>query len=179
MRPWTIGKAATLTDLGMCINYYRLQTVGLYACINVGVKIGHELLYPDMMVMINSGRHKQCEPDFENDYFSGPPNFILDIHENPKSQFVKDCKELFATSGVEEYLILNEALTSIEWNRLAGDKFVKIKPDKEGMIKSSSLPGLWIPFSALQKRDWWSVMASIDQGITRREHHDFMNSIWK
>ena len=67
MEKWSIGKSALLTDLGMCINYYRIQTVGLYACINVGVKIDDHLLFPDMIVMINAGQRKQSEPDYEND----------------------------------------------------------------------------------------------------------------
>lgn len=178
MENWSIGKSATLTDLGMCINKYRILTVGLYACIRVGVKLGDQILCPDMMVMINFGRRKQCYPDYENDYFVGPPNFILEVHQNSKSEFIKERKKLFSSSGVEEYLIVNEELTKIEWNRLVGDKFKVVKPDREGIIKSTSLPGLWIPISALKKRDNWAVMACIEHGITRREHHELMDSIW-
>lgn len=178
MEKWSIGKSATLTDLAMCINGYRVRTVGLYACINVGVKIGDQLLYPDMIVMIGHGIKKQCEPDFENDYFVGPPNFVLDIHENTHSPFIKDRKRLFVNSGVEEYLIVNESLTKVEWNRLVNNEFIKIEPDKDGTIKSTSLPGLWIPIDALKKRDNWTIMACIEHGLTRREHHELMDSIW-
>ncbi len=176
MGNWSIGKSAIITDLGMCINLYRLQTVGLYACINVGVKISNQLLHPDMIVMINSGRKKQCDPDYENDYFVGPPNFILEVHDEP--EVIKYRKQLYSDAGVEEYLVINEQLTKIEWNRLIGDKFKKIKPDKEGIIKSSSLPGLWIPIPALKKRDFWAIKACIEHGITRRDHHELMHSIW-
>ena len=51
---WSIGKSAILTDLGICINHYRLHTVGLFACIKVGVKLNNEVVYPDMIVMINT-----------------------------------------------------------------------------------------------------------------------------
>ena len=176
MTHWSIGKSALLTDLGMCINHYRLSTVGLYACINVGVKINDLILTPDMIVMINSGRKKQCEPDFENNYFVGPPNFVLDILED--SGQVKERKKLFSDAGVEEYLVINEQLTKIEWNRLAGDRYKKIKPDKDGIIKSSSLPGLWMSISALKKRDLWAIKSSIEHGLTRRDHHELMRSIW-
>ena len=74
--------------------------------------------------------------------------------------------------------MMNEQLTKIEWNRLIGDKFKKIKPDKEGIIKSSSLPGLWIPIPALKKRDFWAIKACIEHGITRRDHHELIHSIW-
>lgn len=162
----------------MCINKYRILTVGLYACINVGVKLGSHLIYPDLMVMIGHGRHKQCEPDFENNYFVGPPNFVLDIHEDTRSSFIQDRKKLFAETGAQEYVIVNEGLSKIEWNRLEGNRFRQIQPDKDGIIKSSSLPGLWIPIPALKKRDNWAVMACIEHGITRRAHHELMESIW-
>ncbi len=175
---WSIGKSATLTDLAMCINAYRIRTVGLYACIRVGVKIENQLIYPDMMVMINYGKRKQCSPDYEENHFVGPPNFVLDIHENVNSDFVQERKQLLATSGVEEYVIVNEALTKIEWNRLNDGKFDSIEPDEDGRIKSSSLPGLWIPIDDLKKRDNWAIMACIEHGISRREHHELMHSIW-
>lgn len=179
MEHWSIGKSATLTDLGMCINKYRILTVGLYACIRAAVKIDNQMIIPDLIVMINSGRNKQCTPNYEADYFEGPPNFILEIHEDTKSKFIKERKELFSKAGVQEYLIVNDKLTKIEWNRLVDTKFKKIKPDREGIIKSSSLPGLWIPIPALKKRDNWAIMACIEHGITRREHHEMMDTIWK
>ena len=68
----------------MFINHNRLSTVGLYACINVVVKIGDHILTPDMIVMINRGNKKQYNPDFENNYFLGPPNFIMNVLEDPE-----------------------------------------------------------------------------------------------
>lgn len=178
MEKWSIGKSALLTDLGMCINHYRLQTVGLYACIRVEVQLGDQLIVPDMIVMINAGKRKQCEPDYDKDIFIGPPNFVMDIQESTSSAIGKERKQLLEKAGVEEYFVVNDALTKIEWNRLAGNRYKRIKPDKDGLIKSTSLPGLWMPIDALKKRDFWAIMAAIDHGITRRDHHDMMESIW-
>ena len=175
---WSIGKSALLTDLGMCINHYRLRTVGLFACINVGVKIEEEIIYPDLIVTIGQGNSKQCSPDFENNYFVGPPNFILEIRDDFKSQAFKDRKKLFASSGVQEYFIVNEDLSKFEWNRLVDNKFKTIKPDKAGLIKSTSLPGMWIPIPALKNGDFFNIIGSIEHGLTRRDHHQLMDSIW-
>ena len=179
MEKWSIGKSATLTDIAMCINKYRILTPGLYACINIGVKVNGHIEYPDLMVMVNSGSKKQCEPDYENNCFNGPPNFVVDIEEDSSSPSLKSRKKLFASSGVEEYLVVNEALTRIEWNRLIKGEFQEIYPDENGMIRSSGLPGLWIPIDELKKRDYWAVMASIEHGATRAEHHKLMQTIWK
>ena len=47
-----------------------------------------------------------------------------------------------------------------------------------GIFKSVALPGLWISPAAVEERDWWSVMATIERGITRKGHHEFMGTIW-
>lgn len=126
-----------------------------------------------MIVMINRGNKKQSNPDFENNYFLGPPNFIMDILEDPEE--IKNRKKIFSAAGVEEYLVLNEKLTHVEWNRLRKQTFESIRPEN-GIFKSSSLPGLWISILALEKRDFWAIKASIDQGIARK-HHQLTQSI--
>ncbi|HMC01530.1 MAG TPA: Uma2 family endonuclease [Flavobacteriaceae bacterium] len=185
MENWSIAKAATVTDIAMCFNEYRVRTVGLYACINVRVKLRDVFVNPDFMIMIGKGRNNQCKPDFENDFFDGPPNFVMDIHTDLNSDFIKERKALYESAGVQEYLIVHENLEFVQWNRLEKSKlfgkkkFQEIQPDENGIIKSSSLPGLWIPIEAMKKRNNWLVMASIEHGLTRREHHELMDSIWK
>jgi hypothetical protein len=46
------------------------------------------------------------------------------------------------------------------------------------MIRSKALPGLWIPNEALARRDWWTILAAIERGVSRRGHHEFMETIW-
>lgn len=178
MSPWSIGKSALLTDLAMCINTYRMASSGLYTCISIGVEINGQLEYPDLMVMINRGRDKQCSPDYNRNVFTGPPNFILDILEEGDLQIISGRKKLFEANGVKEYVIVKEDLSDIEWNRLVAGAYQRVDPDENGIIKSSSLPGLWISMPALIRRDFWKVIATIEQGITRKEHHQLMASIW-
>jgi hypothetical protein len=64
------------------------------------------------------------------------------------------------------------------WTRFVDGKYQIILEDEDGMIKCTSLPGLWIPIKAIAERDWWSVLAKISPGITRRGHRDFMATLW-
>ncbi len=64
------------------------------------------------------------------------------------------------------------------WNRLIDGKFSVIETADREMIKSTALPGLWIPAYALKHRDWWSIIGAIAEGVTRRGHHDLMETIW-
>ncbi len=163
----------------MCINKYRVLTPGLYACINACFLIKGQVLNPDFLVMINAGPNKQCNVDYEKNLFVGPPNFILEIHEDLNSDYLQKRKHLFASSGVQEYLIVNESTTTVEWNRLVGDHFEQINPDEDGIIKSTSLPGLWISVNAIINNDLFTIMACIEHGVTRNEHHKLMQGIWK
>lgn len=178
-KPWSIGKAALLTDLAMCFNRYRMHSVGMFACIQARVKLGSDTVYPDFLIMINAGPKKQGDVDFDDDCFIGPPNFILEIFSQHEVRDFQYRKALFETAGVQEYLVMDENLSTIQWNRLRNGKYGLLKPDKKGVFKSEHLPGLWIPFEALKTRNFWNIMAAIDQGVTRKEHLVMMQSIWK
>ena len=180
MEELSIGKSALLTDVAMCINHYRLSTPGLYVCTNIAIQIDKmNRITPGLIAMVNAGKFKQCEPNFEDHAFHGPPNFVLDVSDSQDEVDYAQRKLLFEHNKVLEYVILyDDDPLKFSWNRLVDRKYVEIQEDQEGLIKSDALPGLWILTKALKTRDWWSVLGGIDQGITRKEHHDFMRAIW-
>lgn len=180
MEELDIRQSALLTDVGTCINHYRLFTPGIFVCINATVQIDETTrVTPGLIAMVNNGKFKQCTPHYEDKAFHGPPNLIIDIaSENNKAVYQKR-RDCFEKNKVQEYILLRETDSiKIEWNRLVNGKYELVKADDDGLIKSKALPGLWIPVNALQIRDLWVVMATIERGITRKEHHDFMGTIW-
>ncbi len=75
-----IGESALLTDIAMCVNYYRLFSPGLYCCVHAPLQLHDAIrLRPGILVMVNHGELKQCDPGPEYDCFRGPPNFVLDV----------------------------------------------------------------------------------------------------
>jgi hypothetical protein len=180
-RELDIGSSVLLTDFGMCINYYRLFSPGLYCCTLVPVQLDEQTrLCPGMMVMVNYGRHKQCTADYEAECFRGAPNFVLDTFPKGGLPDYENRRTCYERAGVIEYVALQdgESLRCL-WNRRVDGKFVLIESDDPGVIRSAALPGLWIPTEALQQRDWWAIMASIARGVTRLPHHEMMESIWR
>ena len=177
----TVGQSALLTDVAMCINYYRLFTPGCYCCTLVPVQLDADTrLCPGLMAMVNYGKSKQCAVDPSQQYFIGPPNFVLDVFPRNDLQDYEHRRSCFERAGVVEYVALQdtEAPTCF-WNRLVDGRFTLIETDDPGIIGSSSLPGLWMPTGALKNRDWWSIMAAIAQGVSRQPHHEFMEAIWR
>jgi hypothetical protein len=176
-----IGQSALLTDVAMCINYYRLFSPGLYCCIHATVQLDDEKQFrPDLVVQVNHGRFKQCDPGPSYDCFRGAPNFVLDVFAGDDQLDYEQRREYFERYRVIEYVALRhtEPVQWI-WNRLIDGKFSTIETADDELIMSAALPGLWIPTLALKHRDWWSVMGAIARGVTRVEHHDFMDTIWK
>jgi hypothetical protein len=172
-----LGLSALLTDVAMCINYYRLFSPGLYCCVHATVEFEDGTRFrPGLIVQVNHGPLRQCEAD---DAFIGPPNFVLDVFPCDDMLDYEQRRDCFERYGVIEYVALR--LTDpVEWiwNRRMEEKFAVIDTADEELIMSSALPGLWIPSYALKHRNWWSVMGAIARGVSRKGHHEFMETIW-
>jgi hypothetical protein len=176
-----VSESALLTDIAMCINYYRLFSPGLYCCVHAPLQLGDETPWrPGIIVMVNHGKLKQCDPGPRYDCFYGPPNFVLDVFPEGELLDYQDRRSAFERAKVLEYVAvrLTDPVSWI-WNRLVDEKFTEIETADNEYIMSTALPGLWIPTFAFKQRDWWSIMGAIARGVTRIGHHDFMDTIWK
>jgi hypothetical protein len=176
-RELDVGQSALLTDIAMCINYYRLFSPGLYCCVHATVQLDDGTRFcPGIIVQVNHGPLKQCQPD---DVFKGPPNFVLDVFGDELLDY-EHRRECYERAQVIEYVAVR-LMEPVEWiwNRLIDGKFSEIKTADNELIMSTALPGLWIPSYALMHRDWWAIMGAIARGAGRVGHHDFMDTIWK
>ena len=173
-----VGQSALLTDIAMCINYYRLFSPGLYCCIHATVQLDDDTRFcPGVVVMVNHGRFKQCDAD---DVFKGPPNFVLDVFPGDDLLDYEYRRACFERNRVIEYVAVQDTEpVKWIWNRLIDGKFSAIEAADDELIRSTALPGLWIPSYALKHRDWWAIMAAIARGVSRVGHHEFMDTIWK
>ena len=175
-----VGRSALLTDIALCINYYRLFSPGLYVCVLAPVQLDPETrLIPGILAMVNYGKHKQCSVDPSGSFFTGPPNFVVDVFPEGDWLDYEERRGAFERAGVIEYVALQDAQEPLcNWNRLSDGKFQLIEEDDPGFIRSAALPGLWIPTDAWRARNWWTIMGSIAQGVSRLPHHELMDSIW-
>ncbi len=180
-RALDVGQSALLTDIAMCINYYRLFTPGLYCCVHATVELNDGTRFcPGIVVQVNHGHLAQCEPDPSYDYFMGPPNFVLDVFAEGDLAEYEHRRDCFERAGVFEYVAVR--LTDPfewTWNRLTAGRFAVIETADNELIMSAALPGLWIPSYALKNGNWWAIMAAIARGVSRVGHHEFMDTICK
>lgn len=178
-QPMTISESATLVDFTMCINHYRLATPGMHVCVFVPVQLNEAVrITPALIAPIGSGQYMQCAP-IDHQYFAGPPNFVFDVFADDQREVYAYRRELFERAGVIEYVVWITGDKRPIWNRSVDGEYVQVDSDVDGVIRSTSLPGLWIPNDALINRDFWSIMAATSQGVTRRGHRDHMQTVWK
>ncbi|HVX12917.1 MAG TPA: hypothetical protein VHC22_17170 [Pirellulales bacterium] len=178
-RELDVGQSALLTDIAMCINYYRLFSPGLYCCVHAAVQLNDgERFRPGIIVQVNHGPLKQCEPG--PSAFNGPPNFVLDVFPEDGQSDYEHRRACFERAQVIEY-VAARLTDPVEWtwNRLLDGKFSAIDLADDNLIMSAALPGLWIPPRALKHGDWWTIMSTIARGVSRIGHHEFMDAIWK
>lgn len=178
-RELDVGQSALLTDIAMCINYYRLFSPGLYCCIHATVQLDDATRFcPGIVVQVNHGPLVLCEPDPWYNYFNGGPNFVLDVFPGADLLDYEHRRACYERAQVMEYVAvrLTDPLEWI-WNRLIDGKFSEIKTADNELIMSAALPGLWIPSQALKHQNWWAIMGTIARGVSRVGHHQFMDTI--
>ena len=79
-RELDVGQSALLTDIAMCINYYRLFSPGLYCCVHATVQLDDGTRFcPGIVVQVNHGPTQAMRARPSYDCFNGPPNFVLDV----------------------------------------------------------------------------------------------------
>jgi hypothetical protein len=168
MAELSVHQSVLLTDLALCVNRWRLFSPGWYVCVLTKVQLtSEESEVPGLVAMVNYGRKKQC--DAGDDAFYGPPNFVLDVFDSADDSDFLRRRDRFCRSGVHEYLVaLNDEQGGIMWHRLDGGAYRLVEPDENGIVYSHALPNFWVPLEALQERDWWTVCASIERGLSRR-----------
>lgn len=183
LQEYDIRQSAVLADMTTCLNYYRLSTPGIYVCVHPQVQLSEDItITPSLIAQVNSGPQKQCHTGEESgdyDRFFGPPNFVFDIFRAGQEEIYDSRKVLFEQNGVIEYVAWFTQERMPFWNRLTEGRYILIENDEANAIKSSALPGLWLPTGAIRDRNMFLMLAGIQHGITRHEHHEFMSTVWK
>ena len=173
-----VNQSKLLTDMALCVDYYRLFSPGLMVCTHVPVQLDDDTrITVHLAAMVNFGEHKQCSESEHGDCFQGPPNFVLDIHTSDEEYNYR--RSIFETAGVIEYVSIQaDQQPRALWNQLINGQYTLIDMEGNDTMESQALPGLWIPKAALRAKDWFSIMGAIAQGTSRKGHHDLMTTIW-
>ncbi len=98
----------------------------------------------------------------EDDYIVGAPQLVVEVAASSVSYDLHDKKEIYRRNRVLEYVVWRVLDGLIDWFRLAGDDYVLVEPNEDGIIESTVFPGLRLSVPRMLARDRAGVLAPLD-----------------
>jgi Uma2 family endonuclease len=130
---------------------------------------------PDAMLFLNEPLGAARISD--DDYVEGAPELIAEVATSSASYELHDKLNAYQRNGVREYLIWRTFDGELDWFRLRGKKYVRVRPDDKGVIASSVFPGLRLNVKALLAGNMKKVLAELQKGLKSKEHADFVKRL--
>jgi hypothetical protein len=60
------------------------------------------------------------------------------------------------------------------WHVRRGDQLIAVPPGDDGIYRSQAFPGLWLDPKAMFRRDFGSLLATLDRGLASPEQAAFV-----
>jgi Uma2 family endonuclease len=111
----------------------------------------------------------------EDQYWCGPPELAIEVAHGTKSLDLGPKKTDYRTSGVIEYLVYSVKDQRLFWFRLK--EGTELQPDRNGVYRSVTFPGLWIDEPALVARDSNRLLKTLKRGLSTPEHAAFVKQL--
>ena len=106
-------------------------------------------------------------------YLTGPPELIVEVSRSSRSFDLNEKKADYERSGVLEYLVVELDPNRIHWFIRKGKRFVRMRPDRDGIYRSKVFPGLWLDAEALYAEDLDRLIAVLEEGLATPNHAAF------
>ncbi|NCJ07082.1 Uma2 family endonuclease [Synechococcales cyanobacterium C] len=129
---------------------------------------------PDALLRIETGGTSTIS---EDGYIEGTPELIAEIATSSAALDLGEKRNTYRRNGVQEYLVWQTFENQFSWFRLQAEEFVPIQPDAEGIIRSSTFPGLWLAVTALLEGRMIDVLNTLQTGLASPEHQAFVQKL--
>jgi Uma2 family endonuclease len=129
---------------------------------------------PDALLRIERGGTSRIS---EDGYIEGAPELVAEIATSSAAIDLGAKKNAYRRNGVQEYLVWQTFENYFSWFRWQAEEFVLIEPDADGIIRSSTFPGLWLAVPALLAGNMIEVLNVLQTGIANPEHQQFIQSL--
>jgi Uma2 family endonuclease len=107
----------------------------------------------------------------------GAPEFIIEIASSSAAYDLHDKLEVYRRNGVQEYLVLLAHEQTTVWYRLHGDLYRTVEPDRDGVLRSKALPGLWFHPEHFWTGDVFGLLSVLQSGMETGEHAGFVERL--
>ncbi len=165
--------------LQTALTVYRSQTPGTRNMANGTVILDHENeVQPDaaLWILPASGGQTRLKG---GKYVAGAPEWIGEIAYSSAAIDLGDKKTAYARNGVAEYLVFCIPDQSCRLFELGGNQ--EIGPNPRGILRSKTMPGLWLDTRGFANDDAARVLDTIAAGLKSSEHAEFLQRLasWK
>jgi Uma2 family endonuclease len=162
-------------DLVTWLGVYRTATPGVSAADNTTTRLDLDNEpQPDALLRIEVGGSSTIS---EDGYIEGAPELVAEIVTSSAAIDLGAKQNAYRRNGVQEYLVWQTFENRFSWFRLQAEKFVLIEPDADGMIRSSTFPGLWLNVPALLEGRMIEVLNGLQAGIADLAHQAFVQEL--
>jgi len=165
------------SSLTMWLGDYARATRGTHMRIAPSVRLGpKDMPEPDTLLRIVEEAGGLSRVD-EDDYLSGPVELAAEVAASSASRDLNQKKRRYLERGIVEYLVVVVRTREVLWFVRRGGRFVAMKPDRRGVLRSKVFPGLWLDAPALLAGDDRRVHAVLAKGLRSREHAAFARKL--
>ncbi|MEG3881334.1 Uma2 family endonuclease [Microcoleus sp. herbarium19] len=162
-------------DLVTWLGVYRTATPGVSAADNATTRLDLDNEpQPDALLRIQIGGTSTISDD---GYIEGAPELVAEIATSSATIDLGAKKNAYRRNGVQEYLVWQTFENRFSWFRLQAEEFVLIEPDGDGIIRSSTFPGLWLAVPALLQGNMIEVLNVLQVGIAEDAHQAFIQGL--
>ena len=153
---------------------YKMHTPGVEAGDNGSVRLDlANEPQPDGLLFIDPARGGRARLSAD-DYLEGSPELLAEISASTVSIDLGAKLTAYQRNGVQENIVWRVLDREIDWFVLQGGRFERQTPDAQGILRSTTFPGLWLDPPALIRGDLAAVLAVLNQGLASPEHAAFV-----
>jgi Uma2 family endonuclease len=157
------------------LGVYTTATPGLSGADNATTRLDLDNEpQPDVLLRFDQGGTSTISAD---GYVEGAPELVAEIATSSSAIDLGDKKNAYRRNGVQEYLVWQTFENRLSWFRLQEEAYVVIAPDKDGIIRSTIFPGLWLDVAALLNGQMMTVLNTLQAGLITPEHQAFVQSL--
>ena len=128
---------------------------------------------PDALLRIDADADGRSRIS-DDDYVEGPPELIVEVAASSAAYDLHDKLNAYRRNGVAEYVVWRSHDRAIDWFVLADGEYHRQAPSANGVLQSSTFPGLRLSVDALLAGDMAAVLAELQRGVGSQEHAEFV-----
>ena len=161
-------------DLITWLGVYRSRTPGIRGGDNgTGRLAARSMPQPDALLLILPSHGGQSRIGADR-FIQGAPELVVEVAFSSVSDDLHEKLDAYRDHGAREYLSWPVEDRAIDWFSSREGRFKRLEPGGDGILRSTTFPGLWLEPAALIDGDMGRVLETLHLGLASPEHAGFV-----